>query len=129
MERKRWMVSDDYGRDIFYFALIDNYENPRIYLSSLNDLDQYPQLAVLLTMIRTPTLKGRQLERLAKELFNAIKKIKSLQQYYFPEYFLNKEGKFFEPAYRVIKRLQEEKLKEQEFVEAYVPYTKEINTI
>src|ERR1700751_2286802 len=116
---KRWIVADDNGKDIFYFTLIDNYDHPRVYLSSLNDLGQYPQLTVLLAMITDPKLEGRRVERLGQELFNAIKKIKSLGQYYFADYFLDKNGKFCEPAYQVINRLNEKKAKEQEYVEAY----------
>lgn len=109
---KVWLVSNAGGRHIFYFELytINKISGSLYFDSNLLFQVRHVKLLDLIELLIKHDLPLTEKEGIAAELFILIKKIKFYEQFYFDEIVLDKNGKLNIASYKVMDKLNTERL-------------------
>lgn len=107
---KTWIVSDQNGRNQFYFEI---FEQDGIILFDTNLLfrNEHNIIIECIELLLSNHLPANTIDVVATKLFTSVKRIKYYERFYFSDCVLDKNGKLNANSYKLIQQLNYEKLK------------------
>jgi len=110
--KKTWIISDDDGKDIFYFHLLYIEKDEDGYLFDTNlSIQSNPESVInKIELLISPGLTENEIDVLAQDIFEAIKVNPFYKQFYFSDQVLNRNGKFNLEYYNTLNKINLKKI-------------------